>query len=189
MALKDNIDTLKNELTTQGQFLESMIKSERFFKKHRKKLIILAVVIVLAILYYFVSGSIKQNNLIKSNEAYAVLQINPDDAKMLEELKSKNKPLFRLYTFQEAVKNNNTEVLNFLVAENSSDLIGQLASYQLGENANVTVLDNYIKVQEAYELLKDGKTQEANLILQTIPADSQLLNIINALTHYQPESK
>ena len=36
MAIKDDIDSIKEELNTQEQFLENIIKSERFLKKYKK---------------------------------------------------------------------------------------------------------------------------------------------------------
>ena len=39
MAIKDDIDSIKEELNTQEQFLENIIKSERFFKKYKKIII------------------------------------------------------------------------------------------------------------------------------------------------------
>jgi hypothetical protein len=189
LALKDNINALKDELTTQEQLLENIIKSERFFKKHKKKILTILVILVVGIIYYVISGNIKERNLIISNEAYSSLQQNPQNSEALETLKSKNKPLYRLYVFQEAIKNENTEVLEKLIAENSSDFVGELSSFYVGKTDNVRILDSYIKVQKGYELMKEGKVQEAGLIFQTIPADSGLMNIINALEHYQPEAK
>lgn len=189
MALKDNIKAIKNELTTQEQFLENIIKSERFFKKHKKKIIAVVVILIVGVIYYLVSDSIKKRNLLISNEAYSALQQNPQNSEMLEVLKNKNEPLYRLYIFQEAVKDNNTEALNQLVTQNNSNLIGELSLFYLGKAENVKVLDSFVKLQKGYELLKEGKAQEASVVFQTIPADSQLINIINALEHYQPEAK
>lgn len=189
MALKDNIKAIKNELSTQEQLLENIIKSERFFKKHKKKILTILVILIVGIIYYGISGTLKQRNLKISNEAYMSLLQDPQNSEMRDILKNKNQPLYRIYIFQEAIKGNNTEVLNELIAQNNSDLIGELSSFYLGKTDNINILDNYIKVQKGYELLKEGKTQEANLVFQTIPADSRLMDTINALEHYQPQAK
>jgi hypothetical protein len=189
LALKEDIKALKDELTTQEHLLENIIKSERFFKRNKRKIIAIIATIIVGIFYYVISDTIKQRNLVISNKAYRVLQQDPQNSEMIETLKSKNKPLFRLFTFQQAVKSNDTEALSQLSAQNSSDLVGELSLFYLGKTENVKILDDYIKLQKGYEFIKEGKMQEASLIFQTIPADSQLVSIINALEHYKPEVK
>ena len=57
MAIKDDIDSIKEELNTQEQFLENIIKSERFFKKY-KKIIIGAVVLgIVGAAGYYINGA------------------------------------------------------------------------------------------------------------------------------------
>ena len=59
MAIKDDIDSIKEELNTQEQFLENIIKSERFFKKY-KKIIIGAVVLgIVGAAGYYINGALK----------------------------------------------------------------------------------------------------------------------------------
>ena len=59
MAIKDDIDSIKEELNTQEQFLENIIKSERFFKKY-KKIIIGAVVLgIVGSAGYYINGALK----------------------------------------------------------------------------------------------------------------------------------
>ncbi|WNY98242.1 hypothetical protein SUSP_000660 [Sulfurospirillum sp. 'SP'] len=36
MGLKENIKAVKEEISTEEQFLEGMIKSERFFNRNKK---------------------------------------------------------------------------------------------------------------------------------------------------------
>ena len=60
MAIKDDIDSIKEELNTQEQFLENIIKSERFFKKYKKIIIAVAVLGVVGTAGYYINGVLKE---------------------------------------------------------------------------------------------------------------------------------
>ena len=60
MAIKDDIDSIKEELNTQEQFLENIIKSERFFKKYKKIIIAVAVLGVVSTAGYYINGVLKK---------------------------------------------------------------------------------------------------------------------------------
>ena len=60
MAIKDDIDSIKEELNTQEQFLENIIKSERFLKKYKKIIIAVAVLGVVSTAGYYINGVLKE---------------------------------------------------------------------------------------------------------------------------------
>ena len=62
MAIKDDIDSIKEELNTQEQFLENIIKSERFFKKYKKIIIAIAVLGVVSTAGYYINGVLKEKD-------------------------------------------------------------------------------------------------------------------------------
>lgn len=73
LALKENLDAVKQELGSEEQFLESMIKGERFFKKYKFP-IIGGVGLVIALgIGYAVMTSVNASNLEASNKAYLAL--------------------------------------------------------------------------------------------------------------------
>lgn len=185
LAFKDNVAAIKEELNSQEKWIESLIKSERFFKKHKNKIFSMSILLVALLIGYFVIENINKNNLYKSNEAYRVLLVTPDDAKSLEILKSKNKPLYRLFSFHEAIKNNNNDVLQALIEENKDDFIADLAAYQLGKKDNVKLLDSFILLEEGFALLKDGKTEEASVKFSIISPYSAFGAVARDLEHYQ----
>ncbi|MDR1554602.1 MAG: hypothetical protein LBS39_01075, partial [Campylobacteraceae bacterium] len=147
-----------------------------------------AVVIVVLLIGYVGLNIVKASNLKASNEAYRILLNNPNDEKALSSLKSKNKPLYRAFIFTEALKNGDNETLKTLLAEN--DVIADIIAYQIEENTkDNTIFENLILLKEGYELLKNGKTEEANMRFMTISPDSSVISVTRGLEHYNPSSK
>ncbi|MBF0984133.1 MAG: hypothetical protein HXK63_03205, partial [Campylobacter sp.] len=53
MALKDDIESVKKEIGTEEQFLESVIKSEIFVRRYKKPLIFLAAILIVVFVGYY----------------------------------------------------------------------------------------------------------------------------------------
>lgn len=190
MALKENIEALKQELSAQEQLLENIIAGERFFKKHKKKIIVILALLIVLLIGYVSAKTIRSSNLKASNEAYKVLLSSPQDEQALSTLRSKNKPLYRAFVFKEASKSGDKETLKKLLSENNKDVIAALAAYELQESiSGDNILENFVVLKEGYELLKDGKAEEANLKFATIASDSVVMDVIRKLEHYQPTKK
>ena len=79
MAIKDDINSIKEELNTQEQFLENMIKSERFFKKYSKFIITAVILGAIGAIGYYVNDALKEKDFKAANAAYAKLILNPKD--------------------------------------------------------------------------------------------------------------
>jgi hypothetical protein len=188
LALKDNIKAIKEEISAQEQLLENIIAGERFFKKHKRTIIVLAITLIVLLIGYIGFGIIKANNLKVSNEAYSILLKNPNDEEALSLLKSRNKPLYRAFIFTQALKNGDNEMLKTLLAQ--KDIISKLAAYQIGEETkDNSIFADFIILKDGYELLKEGKVDEANMKFMTISPDSAITDIIKGLEHYQPSIK
>ena len=43
MSIKDDVNYIKNELSSEEKFLESFVKTERFFKKYKKLIVVLII--------------------------------------------------------------------------------------------------------------------------------------------------
>ena len=67
MGLKENINAVKEELSTEEQFLESIIKGERFFKRNKKIIIGGLVLVALGIGGYIINDALKTQKLKESN--------------------------------------------------------------------------------------------------------------------------
>ncbi len=190
MALKENIEAVKKEIGTEEQFLEGIIKSERFFKKYKKRVVSVVVVAVLVGGTYATMNVLKENRLQASNEAYNKLLKDPSDDSSKLVLKNKNERLYNFYRFQQALESNDIAVFKELAEYKKDPVISDLAAYQLSgiENkggSNSKLLAGFIALQEGYKLLKEDKVKEAKLKFAQISLNSPLKNISNNLEHYQ----
>lgn len=188
MGLKDDLKAIKTELSTEEQLIEKFIKGERFIKKYKYFILALILILILWYLGIFIYDKIKQSNIKQSNILYTKLIQDPKNLKLLEELKNKN---INLYTI-------------FLMSQNSSDQSDQNETAKLQELAqnskvnvllkNIIALDlgnkslflkDYDKILQAYDLLKQNKIDDAQILLSQIKDDSQFKQIANNLKHYQ----
>jgi len=190
LALKENIEAVKKEIGTEEQFLEGIIKSERFFKKYKKRVVSVVVVAVLVGGTYATMNVLKENRLQASNEAYNKLLKDPSDDSSKLVLKNKNERLYNFYRFQQALESNDIAVFKELAEYKKDPVISDLAAYQLSgiENkggSNSKLLAGFIALQEGYKLLKEDKVKEAKLKFAQISLNSPLKNISNNLEHYQ----
>ena len=59
MALKDNIDFVKNEISSEEKFLEGFVRSENFFNKYKTIIIAAVVVVIVAVVSTFLLSNIQ----------------------------------------------------------------------------------------------------------------------------------
>lgn len=188
MAIKDDIKSIKEELNTEEQFLENIIKSERFIKKY-KKIIIAAVAIgALSISWYYANAYMKEQKFKSANEEYAKLILDPNNAEAKTALKAKDISLYALYELQRSVENNDTAALKPLLNEQIDPLLKDIINAQLNEPSG-QILGNYKVLIRGYELIKENKINEAKNELGKIPLASQLQTVVKNLEHYQGSGK
>lgn len=190
LGLKDNLEAVKKEIGAQEQFLEGIIKSERFFKRYKKYVITVAVLLVVGGISYSVVSVVNKSNLQVSNEAYNKLLVNSKDQESLNILKDKNERLYNFYKFKMALESNDKASLKELAAYTKDPVISDLAAYQLSglENKNDSkseLLKGFNILQEGYQLILDSKIQEAKMKFAQIDLNSPLKNVSNNLEHYQ----
>ena len=163
MAIKDDIDSIKEELNTQEQFLENIIKSERFFKKYKKIIIGALALGVIGAAGYYINGALKEKEFKAANAAYAKLILNPKD-------------------------NNDTDALKSLANEQIDPLLKDIVKSQINEPSG-QILTSYKAVVRGYELMKENKIDEAKNEFKKVPLNSQLQSIVKNLEHYQGNAK
>lgn len=184
MALKEDIDAIKQEIGAEEQFLESMIKSERVVKKYKYPLIALAVLVVLVVTGYQVTTMLKEKRIKDSNIAYENLLKNPKNANALKELKDSSPVLYQTYLFMQASKNGDKEELKKVASSNADSLLKDLAKFQL-DGTDPTLLKNFSALLSGYKLLQAGKITEAKEAFSKIPLTSPLQEIVKKLNHFQ----
>ena len=190
MSLKENVDYIKQEISTEEQFFESFFKVEKIYKKY--KLLIIGTVI--AVLAYFIGSAvndyIKEQNTIAANNAYNLLIKNTTDKSALHQqdiLKEKNEQLLQIalyknskdFTlkndviyleqiakFNEAIKNNDIKALNVLILDSTF------------------VLRDYAMFNKALIQANNNEFKKAKATLNNIKDNSQVTTLSNLLKHY-----
>ena len=190
MGLQENIKAVKDEISTEEQFLEGMIKSERFFNRNKKYIISAFVLIVLGAGGYAINDVMSQQRLKVSNEAYQILLKDANNTSALETLKAKNPKLYSMFIFETALAKGDVDALKSVSLSKEDPILADLATYQLSqldENATAKgeLLSGLVMLQEGYELLKEKKVEEARLKFAQIDANSPLKQIAKNLEHYQ----
>ena len=190
MGLKENIQAVKEEISTEEQFLEGMIKGERFFNRNKKYIISALVLIALGAVGYAINDVMSQQRLKASNESYQALLKDANNASALETLKAKNPKLYAMFIFETALAKGDTEALKAVSLSKDNPILADLATYQLSQlDLNATpkgeLLAGMVLLQEGYDLLKEKKIEEARLKFAQIDANSPLKQIAKNLEHYQ----
>jgi len=194
LGLKENLDAVKKEISTEEQFLSGIIKAEGFFKKYKNLLIALVVIVFIALIVLSLYKSKLEKSLVASNEAYITLLENPTDKEALETLKTKNSKLYQLFIFSQEVKINDLEKLKSLDTQITEPILKDLLTYQEASLSSEglssysmkqgAILKEFAKLQEAYLLLENGKSKEAANVLKQISYDSPLNQVAESLKHY-----
>jgi len=199
LSLKENIDAIKEELSAEEKFLESMIKGESFFKRNKKAIIVAVVAIIVGILGSAVYNYQQTKNLKDSNEIYTkLISKNISDSNLEDELKSKNPKLYSLYKFQTTIKTSDLSKLNSLKESIKDPILKDLLTYQIDSISqknllvyvgNDGMLKDFASLQQAYIELKNKNFQKASDVLSFIPTSSPLKQLKDSFKHYQKEEK
>ena len=184
MAIKEDLTQIKQEIGAQEQFLESMIKGERFFRKYKKFMIIAIIVAVIAIIGFYSNKIINDNRIEDANLAYSKLILNPNDANALSILKEKEPNLYALFSLQQKIDKNDTNGIREIANLKVNPIVKDIILSQNG-NANNQILSEYSTLLKGFELLKQNKIKEANDEFNKISLDSQLQTLVKNLKHYQ----
>jgi len=111
LGLKENINAVKEEISTEEQFLEGMIKSERFFKRNKKYIIAALVLLAFGAGGYAINDVMAGARLKTSNAAYQALLKDANNTSALETLKAKNPKLYEMFIFETALAKGDIEAL------------------------------------------------------------------------------
>ncbi len=195
MSLKDNVEAIKEELSAEEKFLESAIKTERFFTKYKKYIITIGVVIVL-----FAFGKLgydikEQSRIEKANTALDTLMKNPNDKQALKTLKDSSEKLYMLYVYYKALNDNDTDKLEE-ISKKKLQVVSDLSSYEVASRtSSASKLDSYALKPEAmykdlaifesaYIDLKRGDVKKCKQKLSKISDASSLKKFAQVLNHY-----
>lgn len=188
MSIKENVDYIKSELSSEEKLLEGFVKSERFFKKYKNLLIALIIAIVIGSIIYFVKKSFDESNKYESN-LLLNNYLEKGDEKALQSLKDKNNSLYEIALYLKARQDGKS-------AEISLPILKELSEFELAKNKNDIeaidklsmkgdfLLKDYALFNKALILANEGKYQEAKDTIAKISNDSRTIELVNLLNHY-----
>ncbi len=189
MSIKENVDYVKTGLSSEEKFLESFVKSERFFKKYKTLIFAFVIIIIVGIIGFFIKENLAQSNKLKANIAFNQVLENSNNAQALATLKDKNPQLYDIALYLQAKK-------EAKVAQISVPLLKELSKYQTAlANKNISELDNlsmqndfllkeFAIFNKALLLTNEGKFNEAKITLALIPQTSKAFELAKLLNHY-----
>lgn len=195
MSLKQDIEMVKEELNSEEKFFEKAVITEKFIKKY-KNLMIGSVVALIILVVANVAYSInKQNTLDEANSALATLQKDASSKTALASLKASSPALYDVWTYSQAIANNDVKALEKL-KNSKTALISDLVAYELAAaTKDLKALETYSSkenaiykdlaiIQEAVILMQESKIEESHTTLSQISIQSPLAQVANALMHY-----
>lgn len=189
MSLKENIDFVKKEISSEEKFLEGFVRAESFFKKYKKLIIVSVTVAVVAVIGLSVNSFISENNKIEANIAFNKILKNPNDKEALSVLESKNKNLHQLALYLKTTNEGK-------IAQTEVKYLKELSIYKKAiENKNVSLLNSvsmksdfllkeYALFNKALIQAENKKFDDAKNTLKLINADSKVNDLVVLLNHY-----
>lgn len=191
MSVKNNLDFIKNEFSSDEKIIENAFRLEILYKRYKH--IVWGILGVVAILVLFMGAKslIVESNSKKSSEILSSLLENPNDENLRASLKKSNENLYSLFLLKESLDNGNTADLQEL-GNAKNEFVKYLANYHLGsferdleilEKSDKYALGDLAKLESAYMMIQNNKITDAKNILNTIPKDSQLAEIAQILAH------
>jgi hypothetical protein len=189
MSIKENVDYVKTELSSEEKFLENFVRSERFFKKYKTLILSFIIIIIVGFIAVFIKTKIDESNKFEANLAFNKVLENNNDAKALADLKAKNKDLYEIALYLQAKK-------EAKIIETNVPLLKELSKYETAlANKSITELDNvsmqsdfllkdFAVFNKALFLANEGKFTEAKTTLALIPKTSKAFELAKLLNHY-----
>ncbi|MDQ7045673.1 MAG: hypothetical protein Q9M32_07160 [Sulfurimonas sp.] len=192
MSIKDDIEMVKEELTSEEKFFEKSVITERFIKKY-KNIMIGGVVALVVLIAGNIAYNINQESTLKAaNESFNDLMIDAKNEKALSRLQTLSPSLYDVYIYSVAIANKDMQALEQLKSSKSA-IISDLASYESSTDAasleaytlvQGAIYKDLAQVQSAISLMNEGKTEKAHEKLLLISDNSSLSQVAKALLHY-----
>ena len=189
MSIKENVDYIKEELSSQEKFLENFVKGERFYKKYKTLIFAFIAIAILGGIGLVIKNNIDESNKLKANIAFNKVLQNSTDTQALEELKNTNEKLYEVALFLQAKKENKAVDINIPLLKELSKYQVALANKNVDELTNLSMQNDFLLKEfaifnKALLLSNEGKYDDAKATLKLIPQTSKALELANLLNHY-----
>ena len=196
LSLKENIEVIKEELSAEEKFLESVIKTESFYKKNKKLIIGIALAVVVGVVGSMGYNYLQKQKALKANELYMTLLQNKDSAKE-NELKELNKNLYDLYVMQTALKSGDVQKLKSLKSSLKDPILKDMITYQIASlekkglmpyiGGNKPIFKDFASLEAAYLAFENKDTKKAKDILSLVSPTSTFYQLAQSLNHYMKQ--
>ncbi len=189
MSIKENVDYIKEELSSQEKFLENFVKGERFYKKYKTLIFAFIAIAILGGIGLVIKNNIDESNKLKANIAFNKVLQNSTDTQALEELKNTNEKLYEVALFLQAKKENKAVDINIPLLKELSKYQVALANKNVDELTNLSMQNDFLLKEfaifnKALLLSNEGKYDDAKSTLKLIPQTSKAFELANLLNHY-----
>lgn len=189
MSIKENVDYVKEELSSQEKFLENFVKGERFYKKYRTLIFAFIAIIVIGTIGIIIKKNVDESNKLEANIAFSKVIQNSNDTQALEVLKNKSEKLYEVALFLQAKKENKPVEINIPLLKELSKYQIALANKDIDGLNNLSMQSDFLLKEfaifnKALLLSDEGKYEDAKAALKLIPESSKAFELANLLNHY-----
>ena len=185
MGIKDEIKKDTEELKQDEELLVKVFKLEKFVKKYKKHIILTAAVLAAYLIGYNVYNYIKEQNIIKANNAFERLLQNPNDKEALKIVKE-DKKLYNLYLFSKGeyskVHLKQLEALKSYQIAMNKGTKEALEAYLL--NPSYKILKNPVRFALMRIYLQNNNRKKAEEVFNNINPNSKFKALGAYLLHY-----
>lgn len=188
MSIKENVNYVKDELSSEEKFLENFVKGERFFRKYKTLIFAVVVLAIVGSIGYVIKKDLDESNKLEANIAFNKF-LESNDEKALATLKDKNEKLYEIALFLQARKDNKTVEINTPVLKELAKFQVAMESKNIKELENLSMQNDFLLKEfaifnKALLLTNEGKFEEAKTALKQIPQTSKATELANLLNHY-----
>jgi hypothetical protein len=189
MSIKENVDYVKTELSSEEKFLENFVKSERFFKKYKTLIFGIIAATIIGFVVVFVKNILDESNKLEANIAFKKVLENSNDSQALATLKNKNEKLYDIAKYLQAQKEGKSVDVNLPMLKELSKYENALANKSISELDNLSMQNDFLLKEfaifnKALFLTNEGKFDEAKAALKLIPENSRAFELAKMLNHY-----
>lgn len=185
MSMKENVNYIKEEISTQESFLENFLKIEKFYKKYKK--VIFSTLGALALGFVGVSTMdyISNQNKLEANAAFNTLLENPNDQNALNTLKSKNPKLYDIAVhLNDRSKSVDVEFLKELSVYSAAVEKNSVNDISTAVQSQKFLIKDFAMFNKALIEAQNGKYKESKETLKMIPVTSSLASLVAMLEHF-----
>jgi len=186
MSLKEKVDFLKEEISTEEKFFEGFFKLEKIWKKYKVAIIGVVSISIVAFAGLNIKAYLETQNKIKANIAFNTLLDDPQNIGAKKVLKDLNPQLLTIALY---LKNKENKLANIQFLDKISEFNAAIEKNDL-DSINKIILNSKFLLKE-YALFQKALIQtlnenyvDAKETLALIPANSAVSQLSNKLKHY-----